>query len=117
MIVLPSTSLASRACATRSLRLYAANVPSIRCAFPVNNNKTLGHVFRSLSRTARLCQEGTTLPSPEPPKTWVDRVPPKIKPYLLLARMDKPIGTLLLFYPCGEHRLVEEKRAHTHAAL
>lgn len=34
-------------------------------------------------------------------KTWVDRLPAPIRPYLYLTRVDKPIGTLLLFYPCG----------------
>ncbi|KAH9049010.1 UbiA prenyltransferase family-domain-containing protein [Lactarius hengduanensis] len=34
------------------------------------------------------------------PTTWVDRLPPKVQPYLYLTRIDKPIGTLLLFYPC-----------------
>ncbi|KIK48702.1 hypothetical protein CY34DRAFT_797850 [Suillus luteus UH-Slu-Lm8-n1] len=33
--------------------------------------------------------------------TWIDRLPPKIRPYLYLTRIDKPIGTLLLFYPCA----------------
>ena len=33
--------------------------------------------------------------------TWVDRLPPKVQPYLYLTRIDKPIGTLLLFYPCS----------------
>ncbi|EIM88535.1 4-hydroxybenzoate polyprenyl transferase [Stereum hirsutum FP-91666 SS1] len=40
-------------------------------------------------------------PEPLPPKTWVDRLPPKVQPYLYLTRIDKPIGTLLLFYPCA----------------
>lgn len=31
----------------------------------------------------------------------VDRFPPKVKPYLKILRMDKPIGTWLLFWPCG----------------
>ncbi|RDB22624.1 4-hydroxybenzoate polyprenyltransferase, mitochondrial [Hypsizygus marmoreus] len=38
---------------------------------------------------------------PTAPKTWVDCLPPKIQPYLYLTRIDKPIGTLLLFYPCA----------------
>ncbi|TFK44807.1 4-hydroxybenzoate polyprenyl transferase [Crucibulum laeve] len=33
-------------------------------------------------------------------KTWVDHLPAKFRPYLYLTRIDKPIGTLLLFYPC-----------------
>jgi len=39
------------------------------------------------------------------PKTWLDRLPASlqpIKPYLELTRMDKPIGTWLLYWPCGE---------------
>ncbi len=39
--------------------------------------------------------------SPTAPTTWVDRLPPKVQPYLYLTRIDKPIGTLLLFYPCS----------------
>lgn len=36
-----------------------------------------------------------------PPTTWVDRLPASMRPYMYLTRIDKPIGTLLLFYPCG----------------
>jgi 4-hydroxybenzoate polyprenyltransferase len=32
---------------------------------------------------------------------WVDRlVPPRLRPYLRLARLDRPIGTWLLLFPC-----------------
>ncbi|KAJ7047509.1 para-hydroxybenzoate-polyprenyltransferase, partial [Mycena alexandri] len=34
-------------------------------------------------------------------KSWVDRLPLNVRPYLYLSRIDKPIGTLLLFYPCA----------------
>ncbi|KAF8803667.1 4-hydroxybenzoate polyprenyl transferase [Phlegmacium glaucopus] len=37
----------------------------------------------------------------EAQKSWVQRLPPQIRPYLYLMRIDKPIGTLLLFYPCA----------------
>jgi len=40
-------------------------------------------------------------PLEPPPKSWVERTPKKIRPYLYLARVDKPIGTLLLYYPCS----------------
>lgn len=40
-------------------------------------------------------------PVPSPPPTWVDRLPQKARPYFYLTRIDKPIGTLLLFYPCA----------------
>lgn len=39
--------------------------------------------------------------SPGPQKSWVDRLPQKVQPYVHLTRIDKPIGTLLLFYPCA----------------
>lgn len=35
------------------------------------------------------------------PRTWIDYLPAKVRPYLYLTRIDKPIGTLLLFYPCS----------------
>ncbi|HEY7977399.1 MAG TPA: 4-hydroxybenzoate octaprenyltransferase [Rhizomicrobium sp.] len=31
--------------------------------------------------------------------SWVDRTPPQVQPYLRLARLDRPIGTWLLFWP------------------
>jgi len=40
-------------------------------------------------------------PPSTPVKTWVDHFPVKVRPYLYLTRIDKPIGTLLLFYPCA----------------
>ncbi|KAF5369909.1 hypothetical protein D9758_001193 [Tetrapyrgos nigripes] len=36
-----------------------------------------------------------------PSLTWVDRLPAKARPYAHLMRLDKPIGTMLLFYPCA----------------
>ncbi|MBL6940207.1 MAG: 4-hydroxybenzoate octaprenyltransferase [Alphaproteobacteria bacterium] len=32
--------------------------------------------------------------------TWVDHVPVQYRPFLRLARLDRPIGTWLLFWPC-----------------
>eukprot|EP01040_Poterioochromonas_malhamensis_P000299 gene299-313_t len=45
--------------------------------------------------------EKNDTPRPQP-QTWVESklIPDKIKPYLYLARMDKPVGTMLLFWPC-----------------
>ncbi|WP_421792504.1 4-hydroxybenzoate octaprenyltransferase [Hyphobacterium sp.] len=34
------------------------------------------------------------------PKTWVDRAPATVRPYLRLARYDRPIGFWLLAIPC-----------------
>ncbi|KAI8575721.1 hypothetical protein K450DRAFT_260504 [Umbelopsis ramanniana AG] len=33
--------------------------------------------------------------------SWLDRLPPKLSPYVYLTRMDKPIGTWLLYWPCA----------------
>jgi 4-hydroxybenzoate polyprenyltransferase len=33
-------------------------------------------------------------------RDWVDRAPPRAQPYLRLMRLDRPIGTWLLFWPC-----------------
>ena len=48
---------------------------------------------------------------------WWDHVPPALRPYLQLMRLDRPIGTWLLFWPCifglilgaaaGERRFLE----------
>jgi 4-hydroxybenzoate polyprenyltransferase len=32
--------------------------------------------------------------------SWVEHAPPRLKPWLRLARLDRPIGTWLLFWPC-----------------
>ncbi|KAF4619969.1 hypothetical protein D9613_005519 [Agrocybe pediades] len=47
---------------------------------------------------AELLQTTTTT---TPRQTWVDLLPQKARPYMYLTRIDKPIGTLLLFYPCA----------------
>lgn len=36
-----------------------------------------------------------------PAATWVDYLPSKIRPYFYLARVHRPSGILLLFYPCS----------------
>ncbi|EJF56605.1 4-hydroxybenzoate polyprenyl transferase [Dichomitus squalens LYAD-421 SS1] len=45
-------------------------------------------------------RSGSLSSAPAPPTTWVDRLPKPVRPYLYLTRIDKPIGTLLLYYPC-----------------
>jgi 4-hydroxybenzoate polyprenyltransferase len=34
------------------------------------------------------------------PAHWVEHAPPRVKPYLQLMRLDRPIGIWLLFWPC-----------------
>jgi 4-hydroxybenzoate polyprenyltransferase len=33
---------------------------------------------------------------------WIDKLPPKLAPYVFLTRLDKPIGTWLLYWPCSK---------------
>lgn len=42
------------------------------------------------------------MPAPENPSLprWIAKLPPKPRAYVLLARLDKPIGTWLLYLPC-----------------
>lgn len=40
------------------------------------------------------------VPSDAVPRTWVDHAPRAAQPYLRLMRLDRPIGTWLLFLPC-----------------
>lgn len=63
-----------------------------------SNNFTSQHIVLrgGIRRSGTL----STVP-PTPSTTWVDRLPKSVRPYLYLTRIDKPIGTLLLFYPCG----------------
>jgi 4-hydroxybenzoate polyprenyltransferase len=39
-------------------------------------------------------------PADAVPTTWVDRAPTTLRPYLRLARADRPIGIWLLLWPC-----------------
>jgi 4-hydroxybenzoate polyprenyltransferase len=39
-------------------------------------------------------------PADAAPVTWVDRAPAGLRPYLRLARADRPIGIWLLLWPC-----------------
>lgn len=90
-------------CGGRTLRLHVTLFGLGQRVRPSNtftwtgwsrNRRPCAHNFgrtRFLSSTA----------VPSVTKTWVDRLPPRVQPYVYLTRIDKPIGTLLLFYPCG----------------
>ncbi len=43
----------------------------------------------------------TIKPGDAPARSWVDRAPAAVQPYLRLARIDRPIGFWLLFWPCA----------------
>ena len=61
------------------------------------------HTVRWFNSTPNKRTSTTPTPEVSPPvqQTWVDRLPTRIQPYLYLTRIDKPIGTLLLYYPCS----------------
>ena len=44
--------------------------------------------------------ETTAIPADAVALTWVDRAPAMLRPFLRLMRLDRPIGTWLLFWPC-----------------
>ena len=39
-------------------------------------------------------------PADAHPTSWVGHMPPRLRPWLQLMRLDRPIGTWLLFWPC-----------------
>lgn len=55
----------------------------------------------AVSRVPSVLSSRKIFTSSGPQKSWVDRLPQKVQPYAHLTRIDKPIGTLLLFYPCA----------------
>ena len=85
---------------TTRLSLYRAS--SLRLLFPQTPSLRTSVAFLSTNRHQTPAAPSSKASSPVPQTTWVDRLPPKVQPYLYLTRIDKPIGTLLLFYPCGE---------------
>ena len=55
---------------------------------------------RALSTQKDVLPPRTTIPT-LPTPSWIDKyVPQPARPFLKLARMDKPIGTWLLMWPC-----------------
>ncbi|KAF9120009.1 Para-hydroxybenzoate--polyprenyltransferase, mitochondrial precursor (PHB:polyprenyltransferase) [Mortierella sp. 14UC] len=57
------------------------------------------HIFYSGTDAHAVDEKKGTLPSAVVPGTWLDRMPKSVQPYLYLTRIDKPIGTWLLFWP------------------
>ncbi|KAI0722828.1 4-hydroxybenzoate polyprenyl transferase [Earliella scabrosa] len=91
------------------------NVPLSRCKVPLILSRRSLHTLRCYARPTahsltlqqsvlkRVARHSGTVfnASSTLPTTWVDRLPKHVRPYLYLTRIDKPIGTLLLFYPCA----------------
>lgn len=51
------------------------------------------------------------------PTGWVDGLPARIRPYARLARLDRPIGTWLLYWPCAWGLLLPGAQASAAADL
>jgi len=68
-------------------------------ASPIANG--INHTFSTGTGAAGANEKKEALPSAVIPGTWLDRMPKSVQPYLYLTRIDKPIGTWLLFWPCG----------------
>lgn len=81
--------------------------PGLRVSHIVlQQTRSLKRLDWQFHRSLRVTSSHTRLSSksarPEARKPWVEHLPPQVRPYLYLMRIDKPIGTLLLFYPCGQ---------------
>ncbi|EGG17314.1 4-hydroxybenzoate nonaprenyltransferase [Cavenderia fasciculata] len=69
-----------------------------------NNNNNQPQLYnnnnnRYLSTSSNTTTNTTTTISTTTPE-WISKLPKSIQPYIFLSRLDKPIGTLLLLYPC-----------------
>lgn len=47
-----------------------------------------------------MIEETQVVPADTLPRSWVEQAPVAWQPYLRLARLDRPIGAWLLFWPC-----------------
>ncbi|KAI4520970.1 4-hydroxybenzoate polyprenyl transferase [Schizophyllum commune Tattone D] len=84
---------AGRLCSTRRSAPLLLRRPFLRASPSVHYGLHQKRTSASTSPT----KESLLAPKP----SWVEYTPAKLRPYLYLTRIDKPIGTLLLFYPCA----------------
>ena len=82
------------------LSLLKRSLHSLRCYARPNSPRS--PTLHQLLLRGPVRRSGSLSKAPAPPATWVDRLPQPVRPYLYLTRIDKPIGTLLLYYPCSE---------------
>jgi 4-hydroxybenzoate polyprenyltransferase len=53
-----------------------------------------------MSKVPQVRQLAETRPADAVPSSWVEQMPPALRPYLRLMRLDRPIGIWLLYWPC-----------------
>eukprot|EP00934_Nitzschia_sp_Nitz4_P006098 Nitzschia sp. Nitz4//scaffold105_size73764//16891//17964//NITZ4_005671-RA/size73764-processed-gene-0.72-mRNA-1//1//CDS//3329532432//6088//frame0 len=83
-----------------ALRQLFRNDQSWRNQFMWKNTRI--QAFSASTRPKSPTEEPETTTSDPPMVTWVENyLPGPWQPYARLARMDKPIGTWLLLWPCG----------------
>ncbi|KAL4265625.1 4-hydroxybenzoate polyprenyltransferase, mitochondrial [Pleurotus pulmonarius] len=82
---------------------FSHSLSAFRLSLKPLNNVRAGLPSRicTVLEPRRACTRLSSSTAVATQKTWVDRLPATIRPYLYLTRVDKPIGTLLLFYPCA----------------
>lgn len=69
----------------------------------IRSSKLLIHpsISISLYRDQKRFAASTSTPRLPLAARIVSLLPPKAKPYAYLARLDKPVGSWLLYWPCG----------------
>ena len=74
---------------------------SLRTAYP--QIRPCNHILSISSCAQFLPLQRRHAHSASPPLAAkiVGALPPKLKPYAYLARLDKPVGSWLLYWPCG----------------
>ncbi|KAJ1653290.1 Para-hydroxybenzoate--polyprenyltransferase, mitochondrial precursor (PHB:polyprenyltransferase) [Dispira simplex] len=85
-----------------------------RLLSPSNTQRILGQPLQTstkltshIARTITVSPERPSVPSSpsvQSPMTygnWLDSLPSSTRPYLFLLRLDKPVGTWLLYWPCA----------------
>lgn len=86
-----------------SASALATELPYSRAEFPYTRVLLPSHFSPAspLSTSSPSSEPADKASPPPAPLTWVDKwVPEAARPYAMLARLDKPIGTWLLAWPC-----------------
>ncbi|KAJ1959169.1 Para-hydroxybenzoate--polyprenyltransferase, mitochondrial precursor (PHB:polyprenyltransferase) [Dispira parvispora] len=67
-----------------------------------NSLKLTPHIARTITVSPERSNvpSSSSVQSPTTYGNWLDRLPSSARPYLFLLRVDKPVGTWLLYWPC-----------------
>lgn len=98
----PSAALCRRQNSSVRRAPPASSAPSVPPVPPVASASSASPNPVSATATAAATSAAAPLASPAAaaePTTWVDKFPRAMQPYMRLLRLDKPIGTILLYWP------------------